>query len=64
MLKNEMRRYKRGTARSGKGGKGPEKPRAGDRDRFVKGAQGRQARSQEEVAAVPPGDSCARKWND
>jgi uncharacterized protein DUF6496 len=46
-VEREMRKFKRGTLRSGKGGKGRqgEKPQAGDRDRAFGGAARRKARS-------------------
>ena len=51
-VKNEMHRYKRGTAKSGKGGKGGrgEKPQAGHRHRPLQGAQKRQEGSEKEIA--------------
>ena len=50
-VKSEMRRYKRGTAKSGRGGKGGKvkSPQAGDRDRALEGAQERQEGAAEEI---------------
>jgi Family of unknown function (DUF6496) len=46
-VESEMRRYKRGTARSGPGGKGGKVK--SDCDRSVRGTQGRQEGSEKEV---------------
>jgi Family of unknown function (DUF6496) len=53
-VKREMHRYKRGTARSGKGrtGRQGEKPQAGDRHRAFQGAQeGEESSEEEEIAS-------------
>ena len=47
-VEKEMRRFNRGTARSGPGRqrRQGEKPQTGDRDRPFRGAQGRQTRTE------------------
>jgi Family of unknown function (DUF6496) len=50
-VESEMRRYKRGTAKSGRGGKGGKvkKPKAGHSDRALEGAKERKARPKEKT---------------
>ncbi|MGY4195685.1 hypothetical protein ACVIM9_005026 [Bradyrhizobium sp. USDA 4520] len=52
-VKSEMRRYKKGTAKSGRGGKGGKKQEAGDRDRTFQGPQKRQESPQEKEVMEP-----------
>jgi hypothetical protein len=62
-VEREMRRFKRGTARSGPGwqSRQSEELQAGDRDCSFGGAQGRQAGTEEEIASagVPPLAICS-----